>query len=174
MISRIPTARPFAFLAPAVATARTEQQSLDIMSRDPLGPVAVESACCSTTSRAPSAGTASASRRDPEAVDVHVATPRAATLVVLQSFSADWKATVDGHATDVSAADGLFQAVTVPAGDHEVALRYQPSSLLQGAVVSALGLAALLLATVGFGWTRQRSKSRAAAYTDGSTPLRAP
>jgi hypothetical protein len=41
-----------------------------------------------------------------------------------------WSATVDGVAAEVLRADFIFQAVYVPAGVHEVELKYRPDNKL--------------------------------------------
>jgi hypothetical protein len=51
---------------------------------------------------------------------------------------------VDGRPAPVLRANGLFRALWLDAGAHEVALRYRPRALLAGAVVTALTAAALL------------------------------
>ena len=69
-------------------------------------------------------------------------------MVVLQSYSPDWVATVDGATVPIRAADVLFQGVSVPAGHHVVTLRYRPASVTAGLASSAagiIGLGALLV-----------------------------
>jgi hypothetical protein len=73
-----------------------------------------------------------------------VQAPRAGWLVVRDLYWPGWRAAVDGKAVPIRPADGLFRAVAVPAGDHEVRFWYRPASFLLGVLVSlltALGLA---------------------------------
>lgn len=79
-------------------------------------------------------------------------------LVVTQAFYPGWKALVDGAPTRLVAADGLFQAVHLPAGSHQVELTFEPRSLLIGEIVTGVSLGVLLLgfALVVLGWRRSR------------------
>ena len=55
-----------------------------------------------------------------------------------------WQATLDGQKTPMAVADGVFRAVAVPAGEHQVGFRFQPRSLRLGLTLSALSLLLLL------------------------------
>ena len=65
-------------------------------------------------------------------------------LVVGDVYYPGWKATVDGRRADLLRADYLFQAVHVPAGEHEVRIDFEPASLRAGIAVSFLTLVLLL------------------------------
>ena len=52
-----------------------------------------------------------------------------------------WQARVDGRSTPVVQADGSFQAVAVPAGEHVVRFAYRPTSVRLGLAATVLGLA---------------------------------
>jgi uncharacterized membrane protein YfhO len=69
---------------------------------------------------------------------------RSSVLVISQAWYPGWTAEVDGAPAPVVRVDGLVQGVPVPAGRHEVTLRYEPPGLRLGAVVSAAAVAALL------------------------------
>src|SRR5262249_2930521 len=73
--------------------------------------------------------------------------PFEATLVVTQQLAPGWRATIDGHDADTFR-DGLFRAVRLTRGHHEVAWHYRPLSLVAGACVTLLALARLLLSIV--------------------------
>lgn len=65
-------------------------------------------------------------------------------------YPAGWKATVDGQATEILKADGLVRAVSVPAGDHQVEMIFQPPTFRAGLWTSLLflgGIAAVLVVT---------------------------
>jgi hypothetical protein len=64
-------------------------------------------------------------------------------LLFTEQFFPGWKASIDGKEAPILAADSIFRAVPLAAGEHRVELTYAPSSLLLGAAVSAL--AALFL-----------------------------
>ncbi|HET7343700.1 MAG TPA: YfhO family protein, partial [Methylomirabilota bacterium] len=79
-----------------------------------------------------------------------------AVLVLTDTWFPGWRARVDGRPATLWRADHAFRAVAVPAGRHEVELRYQPRSVLIGALVSALA-AALTLALLVAGRRREAS-----------------
>ena len=77
-------------------------------------------------------------------------------LVLFDSFSPEWRATVDGEPAEIGRADGLFRAVHLKSGSHTVEFRYHPSAaFLAGASVS--GTTALLMALLAFGRLRPAS-----------------
>jgi hypothetical protein len=80
-----------------------------------------------------------------------VETASAAYLVVRASHARGWQARVDGAPAPVVRANGKHQAVAVPAGTHEVVLRYEPPGLRLGQLASGASLAAcgLILALAG-------------------------
>jgi hypothetical protein len=61
-------------------------------------------------------------------------------VVIAQSYYPAWKAYVDGRATKTWRANYAFQAIEVPAGQHQLRLRYEDTMLWAGAVLSAVGL----------------------------------
>jgi len=56
-----------------------------------------------------------------------------------------WSAYVDGTRAELLRADTMFSAILLPAGSHEIELRYQTPGLLLGAAVSAGTLVLILL-----------------------------
>src|SRR5436190_23616881 len=59
---------------------------------------------------------------------------------MLDSFSDDWRATVDRHPATLVRANGLFRAVRLNPGRHIVEFLYRPRAFLAGAAVSAAAL----------------------------------
>jgi hypothetical protein len=94
-------------------------------------------------------GTASFSRRGPDAAVVQTSAPAARFLVVGEHFDAGWTATVDGLPSPVVAADGIALGLWLPAGNHEVLLRFRPAGLAAGLSIAALTTAALALVVFG-------------------------
>ena len=93
----------------------------------------------------------------PEHVAVRTSSPREGFLVLTQSFYPGWEATVDGAPAHLMAADELFQAVHVPAGEHTVEFIFRPRSVEVGAAISlaALGVCSLGLVLAGLGARRR-------------------
>ena len=69
-----------------------------------------------------------------------------------------WHARIDGRRTEVFEANLFAKGVLVPAGDHEIVLRYLPASFLWGVVIS---LASIGLIPAGAFVLGKRAKSRA-------------
>jgi len=86
-------------------------------------------------------------RFTPEAREAEVRLERAGWLVLLESYDPGWRAWVDGRAVPVYPANGLFQAIAVPAGVHQVRWVYFPSSLIVGGIGTLLGVGGLAMAS---------------------------
>ena len=65
-------------------------------------------------------------------------------LVLLDSYSPDWRVRVDGRWASIAQANGLFRAVRLAPGRHLVEFLYRPWALAWGAAVSGLALALTL------------------------------
>jgi hypothetical protein len=85
-------------------------------------------------------GRAAISVERPGMLEIAVETPTRQLLIVADSFHPGWQATVDGQPTPVVRANGDFLGVVVPAGRHDVTLRFNPPSLRGGWALSLLGL----------------------------------
>jgi hypothetical protein len=78
-----------------------------------------------------------------------VETEGATILRILQSWYPHWRATVDRSPVPVYCADFAFQAIEIPAGRHQVELRFQDSSFLLGQ-----SIAWLTVLGIGFAYPR--------------------
>ncbi len=74
-------------------------------------------------------------------------------LVLLDSYAADWRASVDGRPAEIVRADGLFRAVRLAPGRHTVTFAYRPVAFYWGAAISG----ALLCLVVGLAARRERA-----------------
>jgi hypothetical protein len=83
-------------------------------------------------------------------------------VVLADAYYPGWVAEIDGSPTTVYPADGLFRAVFVPDGTHQVVWRYEPRWLRMGLAITAatLAAAALLLLRSFRGAEAARSGSR--------------
>lgn len=86
-------------------------------------------------------------------VRIQVDAARPAVMVLLDSWSTEWHATIDGSAVPTRKANSIARAVEVPAGRHEVVFRFAPRSLRLGGVLSLLS--GLLLAAVSVARSRR-------------------
>lgn len=71
---------------------------------------------------------------------VRVHTDRRRLLVVREVTFPGWRATVNGHRTQIDTVDGFFQGVVVPAGTSTLRLSYVPRHLRLAEAVSLLAL----------------------------------
>jgi hypothetical protein len=80
---------------------------------------------------------------DPNSTVIDVGTgPGGGYLVLLDSYDADWRTTVDGRPATTVRADGLFRALRLTEGRHVVRFDYRPRALWWGASVSFSALLA--------------------------------
>jgi Bacterial membrane protein YfhO len=86
----------------------------------------------------------------PEQVLLDCDSPTGGYAVLLDEWAPGWTAATDGHPAPILLADGLFRAVPVEPGPHQVVLSYRTPGLRTGAAISLLawlaGAAWLLLA----------------------------
>jgi uncharacterized membrane protein YfhO len=81
-------------------------------------------------------------------------------LVLSEVYAEGWRAYVDGEPVPVYVANHVLRAVPLPAGAHVVELRYEPTSLRIGLLMTAGGLVVGLLLLMLAGrerWTSRRS-----------------
>jgi hypothetical protein len=76
----------------------------------------------------------------PEEVVLAVTATRSGTLILGDSYYPGWQASIDGAATAIVPAEGLFRAVAVGQGTHQVAFSYRPTTFRIGAALSLIGL----------------------------------
>ncbi len=82
----------------------------------------------------------------PTRVAVQATATAPAVLVLRDTLAQGWTATVDGQTQPIVRADGLFRAVAIPAGQHQVVWQFAAPGLHAGLVVSAVAwLAAIAL-----------------------------
>jgi Bacterial membrane protein YfhO len=73
-------------------------------------------------------------------VQLRVNLTRRSLVVVANSFHSGWHVSVDGNERSLVRVDGILQGVVVPAGQHSVRLTYHTPGLVEGAVVSLIGI----------------------------------
>lgn len=98
----------------------------------------------------------------PTIVIATTAAKRPGWLVLLDQDYPGWSARLDGHPAEVARAYGLFRAVRVPAGQHQVAWSYRPASFAWGLVATlfAMLVAASWLAAAAWADLRHHQASR--------------
>jgi len=69
-------------------------------------------------------------------VDIQVEGVRPGILVLADAWYPGWKAWVDGTPSKICRVDGIFRGVELGEGNHTVEMRYRPTSVIVGAMVS--------------------------------------
>jgi uncharacterized membrane protein YfhO len=72
-----------------------------------------------------------------------------------------WHAWIDGRRTEIFEANLFAKGVRVPAGDHEIVLRYLPASFLWGVVISLASIGLILPGAIILGGRAKRRARRA-------------
>jgi hypothetical protein len=84
-------------------------------------------------------------------------------LTLAQANYPGWRATVDGHPVPLWTANYAFQALQVPAGEHDVQVVFQSGCFHTGAIITTITLLALLASVVvGRRGTRGRTPQNSA------------
>ena len=128
---------------------------------DPRSLALIEGPCDGCPTGTPgSAGEVLTTRWGPNWTAVELSASRRALLVVSQAWAPGWHAWIDGSPAEVLRTNGVVQGVAVPAGRHEVTLRYRAPGLRLGFIVSLLTLIGLI-STMAFlrvrTWRRQKT-----------------
>jgi Bacterial membrane protein YfhO len=90
----------------------------------------------------------------PHRVRVAASTRDDALLVLTDTYYPGWQAFVDGQPQPLVRGDLLFRVVPVPAGEHTVELRFEPTSVRIGLLVSLLAVLVAVTALLVAGATR--------------------
>lgn len=117
-------------------------------------------------------------RRDGTGLRLNADMQRGGWVVISETAWTGWRATIDGRAAELTVANGAFLAVRVPAGRHEVRLRYLPASFVIGGISTLSTLAAIAVyilwrsrARLRRALTARRRELALAALLFVSTPL---
>jgi hypothetical protein len=85
---------------------------------------------------------------EPESITTRVLTSAAGLLVFSENYASGWNAYINGEQVDILRTNHTLRGVPVPAGEHEVVLKYEPRELTIG--LWSTGLTSI--ATIGI-WT---------------------
>jgi hypothetical protein len=80
---------------------------------------------------------------------LHVNADAPVLLMVLENYYKAWRATVNGREVPILRANHTFRAIPVPAGPHEVVIRYDASYIAPWAYLSGLILLVLMILALG-------------------------
>jgi hypothetical protein len=105
-------------------------------------------------------GEARAVRLDPARMEFQAAASEAGVMVVnAAAYDSGWEATVDGERVPVYAANQMFMAIPLTAGNHRVILSYDSLPYAAGRQVS-LATAFLVLLLLAWWWRRRATAAR--------------
>lgn len=85
----------------------------------------------------------------PDRIRADVSLTAAGLVVFSEILDPGWRAYIDGAPAPVQVVDHVLQAIPLPAGVHEIELRYRTPGLLLGAAITAGTIALLIVAAVG-------------------------
>jgi hypothetical protein len=92
----------------------------------------------------------------PNAVRVTARVDEPSYVVLDDFYQRGWTARIDGQPARVLIVNALFRGVSVEAGAHEIEFRFEPQSLLIGAIISAISLLGVLAAlAIGYAQSRR-------------------
>jgi hypothetical protein len=136
-----------------VASPDTDVHRMALIENDPNVPT-------EPTGSAPAVAATRVDDLGPNSVRVVATADGPSYLILADFYHRGWTAHVDGQSARVLIANALYRAVAIDAGTHVVDFRFEPLSVLLGALVSIVSLIVALAAILlGFFW-KPRSSSR--------------
>jgi hypothetical protein len=153
-----PAALPRFFLVNTVHRVGNVEQALALMRSpdfDPVSAAAVEGGVdLQASDGSASVGSVRVAEYRSNRLDLDVHSPQRAFLVTSEVHYPGWRAFVDGVERPIVMTNGAFRGLPMPAGNHRVEMRFEPSILVWSALISIAALA--LMVTVLAGATMRR------------------
>jgi hypothetical protein len=87
--------------------------------------------------------------RDDGWARIRIDSEKATSLVVRETFDPGWTALLDGKTIDLRAESSVFLKIDVPAGQHNLILRFDPAEVRLGVALSFLSCILLILVLTG-------------------------
>ncbi|MCX7420551.1 MAG: YfhO family protein [Planctomycetia bacterium] len=79
-------------------------------------------------------------------------------VILTDLFYPGWEVSIDGQPAEAHRAEGMYRGVDVPTGEHTIAWKFQPSSVLRGLLVSIMAafvwFSALVYTGLKDGWLK--------------------
>jgi hypothetical protein len=151
----VPGAMPLAYVVPDVVIAADQAKAIEEILKDDFNPrryVVLEEGSSIPTMGGGGGEVLNILYKGPNRVEV-TARSCGGYLVLLDSFYPGWKVLVHGREREVLRANGLFKAVFLDPGMHEIVFSYEPPSFSWGLRIS---LISLCLVIVGLWVSRPR------------------
>lgn len=147
-VGLVPDVAAYASVSSTWRVASSATGAVQEISARTLGAPVLENAPANNSVASSPQSSVRVAQREAQSVTIAVHATTRVALTVRQSYASGWSATIDGRSTAVYPADIAFQGIIVPAGEHVVVLRYQPSSVTIGIAGSLGGLAVILAVLV--------------------------
>jgi Bacterial membrane protein YfhO len=155
---RIAGARPIVYAVDAIRRVREPKNPAGVtplvFSLPALGPFCY--GCPAEAAASPAGEVKLGTQWHPGDVSVSVDSPRGTFVVLGETRSRGWRATVDDRTAPIYPVDELFQGVAVPPGAHVIRWRFVSPGFFLGLWLAAAG-ALLLLGALVMSWRRARS-----------------
>jgi hypothetical protein len=153
---RLPDALGRAWVVPAARQVDADRMlaALTNPTFDPTAEVLLEQSISGVQSPAPSIGYQMTLQDSPNQVTIRAVLDAPGYLVLADTWSPGWRATVDGESAEVLRANYAFRAIWLDTGEHNVEMVYRPTVALVGAAIS-LTVLALLIAGVLLTYMRE-------------------
>lgn len=104
-------------------------------------------------------GSVAVTRYEPNRISLKTKNDNPGFLVLSEIYYPGWTASIDGKRVRVHRTNYVLRGVSVPAGEHDVEFSFRSRSFLQGAYLSAAGVALLSVCLVLAGWLHWRHKT---------------
>ncbi len=102
--------------------------------------LATEPACGLSSNQTGDLDEVTVTGREGGAIDLTVTAQASAMLVISEAAFPGWQAELNGNRVEIETAYTAIQAICVPAGTHQVALRFRPFIFLWGGLATMCGL----------------------------------
>jgi hypothetical protein len=164
-----PKALPRAWIVHSARQVASAKEALKLLSSEQVDPKQIAlleeqpPEGISQPAEDPSAEQATLEDYEANRIKLKTSTGTAGLVVLSEVYYPAWKAYVDGKPAPIYVTDGLLRSVMVPAGEHEVELRYESWTLRVGILISVAAYAALVALAVGAGVQYWRENVRSSS-----------
>ena len=162
-----PDRLPRAFVVPEVVLARDLEAAVSLVGSaefDPRRIAVVEQEILAPESlQGASSGTVAYKMLGPNRRDIRVVASAPTFLVIAEAYTRGWIAEIDGERASLFPTNVAMMGLSLPAGTHNVRLRYTPASFRIGVAITAAALCLLMVVLLLDRRSQRRNASSYAA-----------